>query len=121
MPRSEPKEPPLSRGRAPGAIALRLLLATLGSKRLPPAERLALARAALASGGSSARSEPSSLSPSSDRWRVWERSKAVSETLRTVASSWASNKAELEDDRGRAGSATPGVGGRAGRALAQAA
>jgi hypothetical protein len=34
-----------------------------------------------------------------------ERSKAVSEALRTVARAWASDKAELEDDRGRARSA----------------
>jgi hypothetical protein len=38
-----------------------------------------------------------------------ERSKAVSEALRTVARAWARSQAvELEDDRVRAGSAPPG-------------
>jgi hypothetical protein len=42
------------------------------------------------------------------------RSKAVSEALRTVARAWASDKAELEDDRGRARSAPWGLGGPRG-------
>jgi hypothetical protein len=51
-----------------------------------------------------------------------ERSKVVSEAMRTVARAWAwaqaaSDKAELEDDRVRAGSAPPeGRATRAGRA-----
>jgi hypothetical protein len=47
-------------------------------------------------------SEPSNGFRPSDRGAGFgERSKAVSEALRTVAKAWASDKAELEDDRGR--------------------
>ena len=76
-------------------------------------------RAAPASGGSSGRSEPSKgLEPFRRPLAgLGERSKAASEALRTAARAWASDKAELADDRGRPGSAPPrGWAARAGRA-----
>ena len=46
-----------------------------------------------------------------------ERSKAVSRALRIVANAWAWGKAELEDDRGRAGNAPRGWADPAAAAL----
>ena len=107
---------------ASGAIALTLLLATLGGKlpappeRPPPAERLALVerprrRAALAPERAVERAL--SLSRPTAGAGLGERSKAVSEALGTVARAWARGQAvELEDDRVSAGNAPPQGPGR---------
>ena len=108
--------PPRYRPAFPGASSCRWRSAWRCSSS---AAGGAAGRAAPASGGSSGRSEPSKgLEPFRRPLAgLGERSKAVSEALRTVARAWASDKAELEDDRGRAGSAPPGGwAARAGRA-----
>jgi hypothetical protein len=80
-------------------------------KRLPPAVRLALAERPQGSQAHRAgASHRRGLSPAGDR--RWRAAKAVGEALRTVASAWVSDMAELEDDRGPAGSAGAARAGR---------
>ena len=106
MPRSE-------RCRIRG-IALTLLLATLGGKRLRPAERVALIeplppeerlalvelppRQAAHRAGASRRP---GLSPSGDRWRVWA-SRCYGQTNRLLWRLWA-REAAFGDASGRTG------------------
>jgi hypothetical protein len=93
----------LDRSAAASGASASMVSPCLPWRKLPSlTERLAIVERPPASGGSSGRSEPSSgLEPLRRRWQVWASGEAVNEGSEDRGEAWASDKAELEDDRGR--------------------